>query len=171
MVPSSTHDDGGYFLSVPTVLYCHGPSVTLVPLETCWRPGWSQPPAAAVPVAPPVVGRGAEPAAGTRSVESVRRSCADWRDVTQEQDALLQQHTIQTEHRRKKSWTRRGKLVRVALLTRRILSGFFCFCFVFSSDPCVWIPAFTPLAEQRHLDGVCTHRNFIQAFVSGMLAS
>lgn len=60
----------------------------------------------------------------THSVESVRRSCADWRDVTPEQDALLQQHTIQTEHRRKKSWTRRGKLLCVALLTGHVLSGF-----------------------------------------------
>lgn len=61
----------------------------------------------------------------SRCVESVRRSSADWRDVTPEQDALLQQHTIQTEHRRKKSWTRRGKLICLLFLTRRTLSGLF----------------------------------------------
>ena len=98
-------------------------------------------------------------------VESVRRSSADWRDVTPEQDALLQQHTIQTEHRRKKSWTRRGKLTCLIFLTSRTLSAGFW------NVRCVWIPACTLVWEQRYLDGVCTHRNFIQAFVSGMLAS
>lgn len=63
-----------------------------------------------------VRGSTAPPAAGgerslqRRSPRSVLRSSADWRDVTPEQDAFLQQHTIQTEHRRKKTWTRRGKL-------------------------------------------------------------
>lgn len=36
---------------------------------------------------------------------------------------------------------------------------------------CLNSGVFSLLAAQRHLDGVCTHRNFIQAFVSGMLAS
>ncbi|CAG6021319.1 unnamed protein product, partial [Menidia menidia] len=67
--------------------------------------------------------------------QSVRRSSADWRDVTPEQDALLHQHTIQPERRKKVKLDQEGLL-----------------------------------AEQRHLDGVCTHRNFIQAFVWGMLA-
>lgn len=36
---------------------------------------------------------------------------------------------------------------------------------------CVWIPALPPRVERRYLDGVFTQRNFIQAFVSGMLTS
>ena len=43
--------------------------------------------------------------------------------------------------------------------------GFLWAVRVFESRRC------TLLAQRRHLDAVCTHRNFIQAFVSGMLAS
>lgn len=66
----------------------------------------------------------------------------------------------------KKSWTRRGKLIGVVVAfdMAHIVRVFF------RKDTCVWIPACTLLAEQRYLDGVCTHRNFIQAFVSGMLS-
>lgn len=41
-------------------------------------------------------------------IESVRRSCADWRDVTPEQDALLQQHTIQTRAQKKEKLDQEG---------------------------------------------------------------
>lgn len=41
-------------------------------------------------------------------VESVRRSCVDWRDVTPEQDALLQQHTIQTRAQKKEKLDQEG---------------------------------------------------------------
>lgn len=61
--------------------------------------------------ATPPLAAGGELRLQQRSLRSVLRSSADWRDVTPEQDAFLQQHTIQTEHRRKKTWNRRGKIV------------------------------------------------------------